>query len=306
MREKHVTFKSAEWLAGVLHLPADMRPGEDRPAFIVLHGFGSHKGAANVLGPTKILNDLGYIVLRFDMRGCGDSEGERGRLICLEQVEDTRAAIDFLSTQPQVDPRRIAVLGSSFGAAVAIYTAGVDQRVAAVVSSGGWGNGERKFQGQHPIPEAWQRFTDMLRRGREHRASTGTSLMVDRYDIVPVPDHLKGHVLERSIQQFPAETAQSMFDFRAEEVISAIAPRPVLLLHSADDSVTPTEQSIEMFKRAGRPTELHLFAETDHFMFAESNKRVHQLLATWLDRYFPLMQPSAGDEPARSEMHAAS
>ena len=32
----------------------------------------------------------------FDMRGCGESEGERGNLICLEQVEDTSSALTFL------------------------------------------------------------------------------------------------------------------------------------------------------------------------------------------------------------------
>ena len=63
-----------------------------------------------------------------------------------------------------------------------------------------------------------------------------------------------------SVEMFPAETAQSMFDFRAEEVVGRIAPRPLLLIHAANDSVTPTEQSIEMFKRAGQPAELHLFS----------------------------------------------
>ena len=32
-----------------------------------------------------------------------------------------------------------------------------------------------------------------------------------------------------SVEMFPAETAQSMFDFRAEEVVGKIAPRPLLL-----------------------------------------------------------------------------
>ena len=51
--------------------------------------------------------------------------------------------------------------------------------------------------------------------------------------------------------------------------------------------MTPTEQSIEIFKRAGQPCDLHLFAETDHFMFAETNTRVRSVLFDWLDRYFP-------------------
>ena len=87
---------------------------------------------------------------------------------------------------------------------------------------------------------------------------------------------------------FPAETAQSMYDFRANDVIGKIAPRPMLLLHSSDDHVTPIEQSIEMFERAGQPADLHLFADTDHFMFAEGNTRVHHVMQDWLANYFPV------------------
>jgi uncharacterized protein len=260
---------------------------ERRPAFIVLHGFGSNQNAANVKAPCALLSKLGYVTLRFDMRGCGDSEGEKGRIICLDQVADTRNAITFLAQHPNVDPNRIALMGSSFGAAVTVYTAGTDQRVAAAISASGWGHGERKFRGQHPTPEAWARFTAMLEEGRRHRERTGQSLMVPRYDIVPIPEHLRGHVVARSIEMFPAETAQSMYDFRAEDVVGKIAPRPLLLLHSAPDSVTPTEQSVALFEKAGQPTELHLFAETDHFMFAEGNTRVHSVVRGWLERYLP-------------------
>jgi alpha-beta hydrolase superfamily lysophospholipase len=91
-----------------------------------------------------------------------------------------------------------------------------------------------------------------------------------------------------SIEKFPAETAQSMVDFRADDVIGKIAPRPVLLLHASNDSVTPTEQSVEMFKRANQPCDLHLFAEVDHFMFSEANSRVRSVIYDWLNRYFPV------------------
>ena len=287
MTEHAVTFPSAGLkLSGVVHVPSGMRPGERRAAFIVLHGFGSNKTSSNTMQPTKVLGELGYVVLRFDMRGCGESEGEFGRVICLEQVEDTRSALTFLADHPAVDPERIAVIGSSFGGAVAVYTGGVDERVAAVVSNGGWGDGERKFRGQHKSPEEWTRFTNMLNEGREHRAKSGKSLMVPRYDIVPIPAHLRNNLASNSIQSFPAETAQSMFDFRADDVVGKIAPRPLLLLHSSDDHVTPVDQSIELFRHAAQPTELHLFADTDHFMFAEGNTRVHRVVENWLAKYF--------------------
>jgi len=287
--EHAVTFQSEGLtLAGVVHVPDGLRDGERRPAFMVLHGFGSNKASNNCIGPCRMLTALGYVTMRFDMRGCGDSQGVFGRIICLEQVEDTKAAHGFLATRPEVDPERIGSLGSSFGAAVSVYAAGVYDKIAAVISSGGWGDGERKFRGQHPGTEAWEKFTTMLKDGKRHREKTGESLMVPRYDIVPIPPHLRTNLASNSVEAFPSETAQSMFDFRADDVVGNIAPRPLLLLHSSEDSVTPTEQSIEMFKRAGQPTDLHLTADTDHFMFAENNVRVHRVVEDWLAKFFPV------------------
>jgi hypothetical protein len=287
-REESVTFTSGGLaLSGIVHIPDDIAAGEQRPAFLVLHGFGSNKSSPSCLAPCELLASMGYVAMRFDMRGCGESEGEFGRIICLDEVEDTKAAHAYLAARPEVDAARIGALGSSFGAAVAVYTAGVYEPIAAVVSSGGWGDGERKFRGQH-VGAAWDRFVAMLDEGRRHRERTGTSLMVPRDDIVPIPGHLRTNLAASSVEMFPVETAQSMFDFRADDVVARIAPRPLLLLHAAVDSVTPTEQSIELFRRAGQPADLHLTAGTDHFMFADSNVRVRRILTDWLDEYMPV------------------
>src|SRR5207253_2081847 len=136
------------------------------------------------------------------MPGCGESEGERGLLLCPEQVKATSAALTVLAQNPSVDPQHIGVIGSSFGAAVAVYCGGVDARVAAVVSASGWGDGETKFRGQHRSEEAWRKFTAMLEEGRSYRARTGKPLMVPRYDIVPIPEHLRTHVVAGSVQTF--------------------------------------------------------------------------------------------------------
>ena len=293
MSEERVSFTSKGLkLAGVVRVPDGIKPGERRPAFIILHGFGSRMMAENVMRPTAMFEKLGYVCMRFDMPGCGDSEGEKGLLLCPDQVTATSDALTLLAQHPHVDGQRIAVMGSSFGAAVVVYCGGVDPRVAAVISASGWGHGERKFRGQHPSPEGWKKFSAMLEEGRGYRARTGKPLMVPRYDIVPIPEHLRTHVVPGSVQMFPSETAQSMYDFRANDVVGQIAPRPLMLLHSSDDHVTPVAQSIELFGHAGQPTELHLFADTDHFMFAEGNTRVHHVVQDWLANYFPV-EPKA-------------
>jgi hypothetical protein len=287
--EEKLTFQSDGLrLAGIIDTPPDYKSGERRPAFIVLHGFGGNKDGHGQAVVAKQFTEWGYVTLRIDFRGCGESEGERGRIICLDQVADTRNAISFMASRPEVDPRSIALLGSSFGAAVAVFTGGADRRVAAVISCGGWGDGERKFRGQHSTPEAWAKFTAMLEEGKRHRERTGKSLMMPRYDIVPIPEKLRNRMSSGSIMEFPAETAQSMNDFRADEQVGNISPRPLLLLHSANDSVTPTYESIEMFKRARQPAELHLLSDIDHFTFSEENPRLTNIVREWLQRYFPV------------------
>src|SRR3984957_12501491 len=184
MKEETVSFQSAGLrLHGAIGVPDGLAPKERRSAFIVLHGFGSNSEGNNVLQPTRVLSEFGYVTLRFDMRGCGKSAGEFGRVICLEQVEDLGNALAFLAKHPAVDPDRIEAIGSSFGGAVAVYAGGTNPRVAAVVSNGGWGDGERKFRGQHTSPQEWAKFTKMLEDGRDYRARTGKSLMGARHDI---------------------------------------------------------------------------------------------------------------------------
>jgi len=119
MSQDVVSFQSAGLrLHGVLSVPDGVRPPERRAAFLVLHGFGSNSESPTCITPARVLDEFGFVTLRFDMRGCGKSEGEFGRVICLEQVEDTGNALDFLAKHPAVDPDRIGVIGSSFGGAV--------------------------------------------------------------------------------------------------------------------------------------------------------------------------------------------
>src|SRR5258706_2252113 len=285
--EQRIHFRNSQGqrLAGIVHCPDDLKAGQRRAGFLVLHGFGSNKDSSSMIALAKALCGYGYVALRFDMRGCGESEGEKGRVICLEQVEDTRSALEFLQTRAEVMPDRIAVYGQSFGAAVAVYAAGVEPRIAACISTGGWGHGDKKFRKQHP-GDAWGKFTAMMQRGREMK-QRGETLMVPREDIVPIRPELRKHVAAGSIMEFPFEVVESMYAFTANEVVGRIAPRPLLLMHAAADTVTPTEQSVELFQHAGQPTDLHLVAGVDHFLMSENNALVMDIVRDWLAQRFP-------------------
>src|SRR5918999_1892201 len=145
MEEKVVFPSDGLKLAGIVRVPDGLRAGERRPAFIVLHGFGGNKDGHGQTVVAKQFTDWGYVTMRIDFRGCGESEGEHGRIICLDQVADTSSAITYMVSRPEVDPERVALVGSSFGAAVAIYTGGGDPRVGAGLFSWGWGGGGGKI-----------------------------------------------------------------------------------------------------------------------------------------------------------------
>jgi uncharacterized protein len=171
---------------------------------------------------------------------------------------------------------------------VSVYAAGVDDRFACVISSCGWGDGERKFRGQHPTPEAWAKFASLLDKGRKHKQETGQSIWISRFDAVPIPEHLRKNLSPKAIMEIPVETAWSMYNFRADEVVGNIAPRPILFLHTANDTITPTEQSIRMFEKAGQPAELVLITGTSHFPLAQEDApRTKAIIKGWLDKFFP-------------------
>jgi uncharacterized protein len=241
-------------LAGILGFPEGSTREKKLPAFIVLHGFIGSKDDSHAELQARMLTGFGYATLRFDMRGCGESQGKRGEVYCFDQVADTKNALTWLASQPGIDSNRIGVIGHSFGAAIAVYTAGVDRRVAAVISSCGWGHGERKFRGQHPTPDAWQKFTDVLVRGRKQRQETGEPLWVSRFDVVPIPEKLRKHLSPKAQLEVTADTAQSMFDFRAEEVVAqhratAFAPVSHRRRHHY------TDRAIDSDVRAGWPAD---------------------------------------------------
>ncbi len=273
-------------LAGDLHIPDDYKEGEKLPAIIILHGFIGSKDQSHSEIMARMFTDWGYASLRFDFRGCGKSGGERGYVLCFDQVADTKNALNWLLERPEIDPDRVAVIGHSFGAAVACYTASLDQRFAAIISSCGWGHGERKFQGQH-LGENWDKFLALLENGRSEKERTGKAPMVPRFDVVPMAEHLRKNLSPQALMEVSADTAQSMFDFKAEEVIHYIAPRPILFLHAARDTVTPTEQSIRMWELAGHPKDLVLISGTDHFPLSGDDERTRGILKGWLDKNFP-------------------
>ncbi len=284
--QENITFQSDGLaLSGVFHAPDG--GAEKLPAFVIMHGFGGHKDGPAQRWSTAQFPQWGYACLNFDFRGCGESEGLRGVVVPDEEIRDCKAAIDYLASRPEVDAGRIALLGTSYGAVVAICTAGEDDRAKAVIAQGGWGDSHRFLGDLHWRPEEAKKFAGMIADGRAKLAAGEEAPRAHRFDIVPIPEPLRANIDQRSIFDFSVKTAIETLDFCPQDHVAKVAPRPLMIIHAASDIVVRPTGSMDLFAHAGENAELYIMAGVDHFMFGENDLRVISLVKDWVDKYFP-------------------
>ena len=197
---------------GDLYYPANTPEGTKLPTVIWLHGFSCSLGYMWVyhsdLHPILALVRAGYAVLAYDQTGNGSRQMETGPFYDRyphwsqmgRMVEDARAAVDALSKDSLVDSSRIYAFGYSIGATAGLYAAALDPRIKGIVSISG--------------------FTPM-RTDAAERGDGGIARYSSERPLMPRLGFFIGH--ERQIP----------YDF--DEVIGAIAPRPLLVVQPALD-----------------------------------------------------------------------
>ena len=110
-------------IVGMLHkTTSDSR----QPAVVFFHGMTGSKTEAHFLFVklARCLVRHGIMVLRFDFRGSGDSEGNFEDMTLSGEIADGFKSIEFLIGDCNADPERIGVLGLSMGGVVGAVTAG--------------------------------------------------------------------------------------------------------------------------------------------------------------------------------------
>jgi fermentation-respiration switch protein FrsA (DUF1100 family) len=109
-------------------------PSNNGAAVIISHGIGQNR--TRHLEQGVFLNEKGFGVLLIDLRAHGESEGD----MVTFGGEDIVAALDYLQTREDVDPRRIGAMGISLGGLATIQAAAVRQDIKAVVADGSAAN----------------------------------------------------------------------------------------------------------------------------------------------------------------------
>jgi alpha-beta hydrolase superfamily lysophospholipase len=263
-------FSNGLRLDADLHLPDDGGAGAPYPVVVPASGYQGLK----VIHPERFARALtprGYAVLAFDYRGFGLSEGERGRLVPQEWVEDVRAAVDRVSAHHQLDPGRVALLGWGLGGGVVVAEAAYDPRIRAVVACNGIADGYRSTRNMHD-DDSWQSLLRRVEADRGARTTSGRSEITSPWDIVRLDlDTRTDDYVGEELYKAPGfgagvnlESADYLLRFFPAEVVHRIAPRPLLVVHGAENRLHLPEEAQHLHDAAGEPKRLELLDGFGH------------------------------------------
>lgn len=280
-------------LAGDLFLPADAKQGDRRAGIVLCDGY---TGVRSIYLPdnARVLAEAGYVVMSFDYKGWGDSEGPKSRLAPYSRVADVQAALTFLGAHPEVDAARLGIYGTSYGGATVVFVAAVDPRVKCVVSVVGVGNGARWMRSVRR-PDEYHHLLTRAAADRDKRVLTGVSALADRNEIL-LPDRQSaelGAAARRdnpaAVTLLPLEFVDDTLGFNPEWIVDRIAPRPVLFITTDDDRLVPPQESEAMSARAGEPKKLVMLKGFGHYGIygGEAFRQVMDETVAWYRTHLP-------------------
>ncbi len=258
-----VTYKAADGLEihGYLTLPRD-KPAKDLPLVVLPHGGPEGRDTPGFDWWSQALASRGYAVLQPNFRGSEGyglafieaGYGQWGR----KMQTDLSDGVRHLAGQGLIDPKRVCIVGASYGGYAALAGPTLDRGVyrCAVAVSG---------------------VSDLRRMLDAEVSSVGTS----------------EHSTLRYWQRFMGVDGRRDPDLAAISParLAAQADAPILLIHGKDDTVVLYEQSVIMrqaLERAGKPVELVTLKGEDHWLSrGETRLQMLQSTVAFLEKHNP-------------------
>jgi pimeloyl-ACP methyl ester carboxylesterase len=235
-------------LAGYLARPS-RGVARGLPGLVISHGFPAGPDGAQNAGRSyydladRIAADMGWVVLVFNYRGCGDSDGD---FSLTGWLDDVRGAIDHLAGTDGVNGVWTAGFGT--GAALSICAGADDMRVRGVVAVA--------------PPADFADWADDPRRLLAHAREVGA---------------IRHKTFPEDYEAWAAELGS----VSAVDRVVDLAPRPLLIIHGADDDLVPVFDARVIADAHGTAT-LRLVEGGGHRL--RYDPRAVAVLLGWLDR----------------------
>jgi len=253
MRSQKIEFKNAtgQTLSARLEFPPDSKPH----AFAIFaHVFTGNKSLSATRHISRALTQFGIGVLRFDFTGLGDSEGDFADTNFSSNVDDLISASNYL--EEHYEAPKILV-GHSLGGAAVIFASSQLPNILAVATVGA------PSEPAHVAHLLHDKIEDIEKKGVAEVSIGGRKFTIKK--------------------QF-LEDLQSKNMF---EILRKLK-KPILVLHSPQDSVVEIENAAKIYKAAHHPKSFVSLDGADH-MLTDKNDAAYtgELVASWVSRYVP-------------------
>lgn len=268
---------SFEGIGGLKIFTRAWRPtGTPRAIIVIVHGFNSHSGYYRWVAEQFVAHGLAVYAL--DLRGRGQSEGERFYVEKFaDYVNDVATFVALAKAQEPGLP--VFMLGHSAGGVVAcIYTLEHQTELAGLICE--------SFAHEVPAPD----FALAVLKGVSHIAPHAHVLKLNNADFSRDPNVVEAMNKDPFIagESQPAETIAEMV--RADERLKQEFPLitlPVLILHGTHDKAAKPSGSQHFYNRAGSTDKtLKLYEGHFHDLLNDIDKEVVMAdIQGWLDAH---------------------
>jgi fermentation-respiration switch protein FrsA (DUF1100 family) len=194
---------------------------------------------------TDYLIEAGFDVFAFECRNQGDSDKLAGydplQWVTDFEVADTQAALDYLKSRPDADPRGVGFFGVSKGGGAGLFVASRDPYIRCCATDGAFAT----YSTVVPYMKQWVRiYTDKL--------TVALFLPSWFYGVIGLAAIRR--VEEERGCKFP----------HLEKAIGNLAPRPLLMMHGEKDTYIRPRMAERVFRRARGPREFWVIPGAKH------------------------------------------